>query len=114
MRTYLAVDKLEPPPRIGNLLAQVGGKLGQQVAMFPSSSLRIAMQLGNVAGHQRAPLRIKRSDIALGMPYLSRDAQKLSSRAFTSNGSIDLTVIIQQPLQRLSIPTAVSLIGASH
>ncbi len=82
--------------------------------MFPSSSLRIAVQLSNLPRHQRMPLGIKGSDIALGMPYLPRNPQKLRRSTFPRNRSINLPMIIQQPLQHLGIPAAVSLISPSH
>ncbi len=89
-------------------------KLRKQVAMFTRSGLRIPVQLSNLAGHQRALLRIKRSDIALSMPYLPRDPQKLRRRTFPGNRSVDLPMIVQQTLQHLGIPAAISLIGPSH
>jgi hypothetical protein len=114
MRTYLAVDKLEPPSSIGDLLTQAGGKLSQHVPVFASRSFGIPVQLCDLAREQRMPLSIQRGNVALSMLNLARDAKKLGSSAFAGDGSINLAMIVQQTLQRLSITTAVSLIGTSH
>ena len=82
--------------------------------MFTRSGLCIAVQLSNLAGHQRALLSLKRGDVALSMPYLPRDPQKLRRRTFPGNRSINLAMIIQQPLQHLGIPTAIGQIRPSH
>jgi hypothetical protein len=114
MRTDLPVDKLKSPPRIGDLLAQAAGKLGQHVAMPPPSSLGVAVQLGDLARKQRMPLGIKRSNVTLGVLYLPRDPEKFRSSSFASNGRINLQMIIQQALQRLRVAAAIRLIGPCH
>jgi hypothetical protein len=114
MRADLAIDKLEAAPGIGDLLAQVGGKLGKQVAVFACGSFGVVMQLSDLAGKQRVPFCIERSDITFSVLYLARDAEKLSSSAFARNGRVDLAMIVKQTLQRFGIAAAVGPIGASH
>jgi hypothetical protein len=59
-------------------------------------------------------LSIESNNIAFGMPYLSRNAQKLHSSAFTGDERADLAMIVEQTLQGLNIAVAVGLVGTSH
>ena len=85
MRADLPVDQLKAALRIGDLLAQTGGELGQQIAVFARSGFSIEVQLSEFAGEQRVPLRIERGDVALGMLNLARNAQQLGGGAFAGN-----------------------------
>jgi hypothetical protein len=114
MSADLAIDKLEAAPSFGDLLAEAGSEFGEEVAVFARGSFGIAVQLGDFAGGQRVPLGIERGDIALGVLYLARDAEKLSSGAFAGDGGVDFAVIVKQTLQGFGVATAVRLIGASH
>ncbi len=114
MRTDLPIDKLEAVPSIGDLLAERRGEFGKEVAMFTRSSFGIQVQMGDIARQQCALFRVERSNVALGMLDLARDTKKLSRRAFACNGGVDLVVIVKQPLQRLGIAAAISLVRASH
>ncbi len=84
MRADLPVDELEAAPRIGDLLAQAGGKLGEQVAVFACGGFGVEVQLGDLAGKQRVPLGIQRGDVALRVLDLTRNAEKLSGSAFAA------------------------------
>jgi hypothetical protein len=59
MRADLPVDKLEPAPGIGDLLAEAGGKLSKEIAMFARSSFGVEVQLRNFTGKQHVPFGIK-------------------------------------------------------
>src|SRR5580698_234765 len=85
MRPDLAVDQLEPPPRILNLLAQTRSELRHKVAVLPRSSFGIEMQLINLAVNEHMPFHIERSNIALRMLHLPRDAEKLSTSTLPSD-----------------------------
>jgi hypothetical protein len=67
MRPNLAIDQLEPPLRLGDLLAQTRRQLGQQIAMLASRSLRVPMQFAQLARAQGLFFRIEIGDIALCM-----------------------------------------------
>jgi hypothetical protein len=114
MSTNLAVDKLEPALRLGDLLTESSSQLGKQVTMFAGSGFGIEVQLGDIAGQQRVPLGIEGSDVALSVLDLPRDAVKLRGSAFPGDGGIDLAVIVKQTLQGFDVATAVGLVGAGH
>jgi hypothetical protein len=114
MGTDLAVDECKAVPGIGNLLAETGGKLGKEVAVFAGGGFGVEVQLGDFTGEQRVPLSIQRSDIAFGVLDLARDAEKFGSGVFASNGGVDLTMIIKETLQGFGVATAIGLIGAGH
>jgi hypothetical protein len=114
MSADLAVDKLEAEPSIGDLLAEAGNEFGEKVAVFAGSCFGVEVQLGDLSSEQRVPLGIERGDIALGVLYLARDAEKLGGGAFAGDGGVDFAVIVKQTLQGFGVATAVRLIGASH
>ena len=114
MGADLPVDKLEAAFGIGDLFPQTGGQLGQQVAMLTCSGLCIKMQLGELSSQQRISFRIERSDISLCMLNLPRDAKQFRSLAFANDRGIDLTVIVQQPLQCLRVAALISLVRKRH
>ena len=45
----LAVDELEAAPGIGDLFAQAGGELGEEVAVFACGGFGVEVQLGDLA-----------------------------------------------------------------
>jgi hypothetical protein len=114
MRSDLAVDEFETALRIGDLLAEASGELGEEIAMFASGAFGVAVQLGYFAGEQRVALGIESGDIALGVQYLARDAEKLGGSAFAGDGGVDFAVIVKETLQGFGVAAAVGLIGASH
>ena len=114
MRADLAIDQLEAAPSLGDLLTEAGSELGEQVAMFPSGCFSVEVQLGDLSCKHCAALGIKRSNIALGVLYLARDAKKLGSSPFAGDGSINLAMIVKQTLQGFGVAATVGLIGAGH
>src|SRR5580692_8344178 len=86
----LAVDKLEAALGIGDLLAEAGGKLGEEIAVFAGGRFGVEVQLRDVPSEQRVPLSIEGGDVAFGVLDLARDAEKLGSSAFTGDGGINL------------------------
>src|SRR5271168_702450 len=114
MRADLAVDEFEAALGIGDLLAEAGRELGEEVVVFAGGGFGVEVQLGDVAGEQRVPLGLDGGNVALGVEDLARDAEKLVGGAFAEDGGVDLAVIVQQTLQSLGVATAVGLIGASH
>lgn len=114
MRPDLAVNELESAPGLCNLLAKTGGELGEQVAMLACSGLGVNVQLGNLAGEQRAPLCIERCDVAFCVLDLARDAMQLSRGAFSGNRCVDLAMIVEKTLQGLNIAAFICLVGAGH
>jgi hypothetical protein len=110
----LAVDQFEPSLRIGDLLAEARRKLSEQIAVFPSGSLGVKMQLSDLPDKHRVTLGIQGSDVALGVPDLPCNAKKLRRRSFTRNESVNLAVIVKQTLQRFGVAPAVRLISTSH
>jgi hypothetical protein len=114
MGSDLAVDECKAVLGIGNLLAETGGKLGEQVAVFAGSGFSVDVQLGDFTGEQSVPFSIQSSDIAFGMLNLSRDAEKFGSRVFASYGGVDFTMVIKETLQGFGVATAIGLIGSGH
>jgi hypothetical protein len=114
MGADLAVDELEAAPGICDLLAEAGGELGEEVAVFAGGGFGIEVQLGDFAGEQRVPLGIEGGDVALGVPDLARDAEKLGGGAFAGDGGVDFAMIVKEALQGFGVAAAVGLIGAGH
>jgi hypothetical protein len=114
MGADLAVDELEAAPSIGDLLAEAGGELGEEVAVFTDGGFGIEVQLGDLAGEQGVLLSIEFGDVALGVLDLARDAEKLGGGAFAGDGGVDFAVIVKETLQDLGVAPAVGLIGAGH
>jgi len=114
MGADLSVDELEAALGVGNVLAETGGELGEQVAVFAGGGFGVQVQLGDLAGEQRLPLGIEGGDVALGVLNLACDSEQLGGRAFAGDGGVDFAVIIKQTLQGFCIAAAVGLICASH
>ena len=114
MSFNLAIDELEAIPRIGDLLAKACGQLGKQVAVLAGGGFGVEMQLGNLAREQRVPLGIKFIHIALGVPDLACNAQKLGGRSFACDGSVDLAMIVKKTLEGVCVSAVIGLIGAGH
>jgi hypothetical protein len=114
MGTNLSVDELKAALGFGDLLAEVDGELGEQIAVFKRCGLGFKMQLCDLASKQSMSLSFEVGNIALRVLNLTRDTEKLSRGSFTGERSIDLTVIVEQALQSFGIAAAVSLIGAGH
>src|SRR2546429_8803617 len=64
--------------RIGDLLAEIGCKLGEEVAVLSRSGFGVEMKLGDLAGEQGVSLGLEVGDVALGVLNLARDAEKRS------------------------------------
>jgi hypothetical protein len=114
MGTDLAVDKLETPLRICDLLAKTRCELRQEVAVFAGRGFGVEVQLRDLARKERVPLGIESRDVAFGVLYLTRDAEKLCGSAFARDRGVDLAMIVKQTLQALGVAAAVGLIGACH
>lgn len=114
MRADLAVDKLEATPRVGNLLAKAGGEFREEVAVLAGRGFSVEVQLGDLSGEKRVPLRLERGDIALGVLDLARDAEKFRSGPFAGDRGVDLAMIVKQTLQRFGIAATIRLVSASH
>src|ERR1700678_377798 len=110
----LTVDELEASPCVADLLAQAGGELGEEVAVFARGGFGVEMQLGDFAGEERVTLSFEGGDVALRVQDLARDAEKLGSDAFASDGGVDFEVIVKQTLQGFGVAATVGLIGAGH
>jgi hypothetical protein len=114
MGANLAVDEPEAALGIGDLLAEAGCELGEEVAMFAGSGFGVELQLADFAAEQRVPLDVEGGDIALGVLDLASDAEKLGSGAFACDGGVDLAVIVKETLQGFGVAPAICLIGAGH
>jgi hypothetical protein len=114
MGADLAVDELEVALGIGDLLAEAGGELGEEVAVFAGDGLGVAVQLGDFAGEQRVSLGVEGGDVALGVLDLACDAEKLGGGAFAGDGGVNFAVIVKETLQGFGVAAAVGLIGAGH
>jgi hypothetical protein len=114
MGADLAINKLEAAAGIGNLFAEAGGELGEEVAVFACGGFGVAVQLGDFAGEQSVPLGIEGGYIALGVLDLARDAEKLGGNSFAGIGGVDLAVIVKETLQGFNVAAAVGLIGTGH
>jgi hypothetical protein len=114
MSADLAVDNLEAAAGVGDLFAEAGSQLSEQVAVFASGVFGFQVELGDFAVEQRMSLEIKPGDVTLGVLDLTRDAETLGGGVFVGNGPIDFEVIVKQTLQRFGITAAVGLIGAGH
>ncbi len=114
MGADLAVDELEAALGVGDLLAEVGGEFGEEVAVLAGSGFGIEVELGDFAGEQRVPLGVEGGDVALGVVDLACDAKKLGGGAFAGDGGIDLAVIVEQTLEGFGVAAGVGLIGAGH
>jgi hypothetical protein len=114
MGAYLAVDELEAALGVGNLFAEAGGELGEEVAVFAGGGFSVAVQLGDFASEQRVPLCVEGADVTLGVLDLTRDAKKLGGGAFADDGGVNFAVIVKETLQGFGVAAAVGLIGAGH
>jgi hypothetical protein len=114
MSLDLAVDELEAVPGVGDSLAKAGCQLGKKVTVLEGGGFGVQVQLGDLARKQCMPLRIESSHVALGVPALARNTQKLSGGSLACDGSVDLAVIVQEALQGFCVSAIVGLIGAGH
>jgi hypothetical protein len=110
----LPVDELETVTGVGDLLAQGGGELGEQIAVLAGSGFGIEMQLRYFAREQGTALRIEIRNIALGVSDLPGDAEQFRCRSFAVDGGVDLAVVVKQTLEYVGIAASIGLVGAGH
>jgi hypothetical protein len=110
----LAVDEFEAALGIGDLIAEAGGKLSEQVTMLAGCGFSIKVQLSYLASEQCVALGIERGNVALRVLDLAGDAEKLGGFVFAGDQGVDLAVIVEQTLKGFGIATFVSLVGKGH
>jgi hypothetical protein len=110
----LSVYEVEAVLGFGDLGAEVGGQLGEEVAVFEAGGFGVEVEVGDFAGEERGAFGVEGGDVAVGVTELAGEAEELGGRTFAGDGGGGVVVVVEDALEGVDVAAGVGGVGEGH